>query len=234
VPASPSGSADPPKPADHVFVVDEFDRSSVRNGLGRAAVGGKWSIVADRPDRPDYAVKDGCGIFDLSRPGLRRTGYLGKVKEKSTEVLVSFNLNKLTEDGPVFVTVLGRRIDHRRAYAADLLIDNRGRVRISLTAFRNSRNGETISPRVIVPGAVRPGDQVYVRMQTFRVHPTQVQAKVWWGDSAEPEDWGVVKMDKDRDLQQAGAVGFSAYLSTGATNAPIRVSLLDITARPVV
>jgi hypothetical protein len=235
VPASPSRSASPPKPAAHLLVLDEFDRSSVRNGLGQASLGGKCSIVADKPDRPDYAVSDGRGIFNLSRPGLGRSGYLGSVQEKSTDVLVSFNLDKLTEDGPVYVTVLGRRIDHRRAYATDLLIDNRGRVRVSLTAFRNSKNGETISPRIILPGAVRPGDQVHVRMQTFRVHPTQVQAKVWWGgDSPEPEDWSVVKMDKDRDLQRAGAVGFSTYLSVGATNAPVRVSLLDITARAVV
>ena len=83
------------------------------------------------------------------------------------------------------------------------------------------------------PGAIRARQQVFVRMQTFRVNPTQVQAKVWWGDAAEPDDWHVVKIDKDRDLQRAGAVGFSTYLSKDASNAPIRVSLQDITARAV-
>ena len=42
-----------------------------------------------------------------------------------------------------------------------------------------------------------------------------------------------MKRDKDRDLQRAGAIGFSTYLSKEANNAPIRVSLQDITARAV-
>ena len=131
------------------------------------------------------------------------------------------------------MTVTGRRIDDNRSYATDLFITERGKVRISLTAYRNSKTGVTISDRVTAPGAIRARQQVFVRMQTFRVNPTQVQAKVWWGDGPEPDDWNVVKIDKDRDLQRAGAVGFSTYLSKDATNAPIRVSLLDITARAV-
>ena len=199
-------------------------------GLGRARVGGKWKIFAEKSDRPDYAVKDSRGIFDLSRPALRRTGYLAEVSERSTDVRATFDLDRLPAGGPIFVTVIGRRIDDRRSYATDLLITERGKVRISLTAHRNSKTGVTISDRVTAPGAIRARQPVYVRMRTFRVNPTQVQAKVWWGDGPEPSRWSVVKMDKDRDLQRAGAVGFSTYLSKAATNAPIRVSLQDITA----
>jgi hypothetical protein len=70
-------------------------------------------------------------------------------------------------------------------------------------------------------------------MRAVGVNPTQVQAKVWWGDGPEPNRWTVVEREKDRALQRSGAVGFSTYLSRAAGNAPIRVSLQDITARAV-
>jgi len=232
-PSSRAPKVDPPAPGADTFVLDDFERSAVTRGLGRARVGGRWKIFAQKADRPDYAVKDGRGIFDLSRPALRRTGYLPEVSEKSTDVLATFDLDRLPARGPIFVTVTGRRIDDNRSYATDLFITERGKVRISLTAHRNSKTGVTISDRVTAPGAIRARQPVFVRMQTFRVNPTRVQAKVWWGDAPEPDDWHVVTTDKDRDLQRAGAVGFSTYLSKGASNAPIRVSLLDIAARAV-
>ncbi|HSU35459.1 MAG TPA: hypothetical protein VLJ88_07350, partial [Propionibacteriaceae bacterium] len=73
-PSSPAPEADPPKPDLETLVLDDFERAAVTRGLGRARVGGRWKIFAQKADRPDYAVKDGRGIFDLSRPALRRTG----------------------------------------------------------------------------------------------------------------------------------------------------------------
>ena len=116
-------------------MLDDFDRSAVTRGLGRARVGGKWKIVADKSDRPDYAVRDSRGIFDLSRPGTAADGISGRASARSpTDVLASFDLDRLPAGGPIFVTVTGRRIDDKRSYATDLFITERGKVRISLTA----------------------------------------------------------------------------------------------------
>jgi len=231
-PTSSAPKADPPPPGPDIIVLDDFDRAVTR-GLGRARVGGQWKTFGEKSERPDYAVKDSRGILDLSSPALRRTGYLADVSERSTDVRATFDLDRLPARGPIFVTVIGRRIDDRRSYATDLHITERGKVRISLTAHRNSKSGVTISDRVTVPGAIRARQPIYVRMRTFGVNPTQVQAKVWWGDGPEPTRWTVVKSDKYRTLQRSGAIGFSAYLSKAAINAPIRVSLQDITARAV-
>ena len=74
-PVTPTDPA--PRPAPAWFALDDFERATVRNGLGTAPIGGRWSILGHRPERKDFAVRDGSAIIALRKPGNGREAYLG-------------------------------------------------------------------------------------------------------------------------------------------------------------
>jgi hypothetical protein len=69
-----------------------------------------------------------------------------------------------------------------------------------------------------------------VQVYQLRDGEARVRAKTWVGSDPEPEDWTISAEDQTAELQDQGAVGFSGYLSGGATNAPVTISLADIKA----
>ena len=222
-----------PRPAPAWFALDDFERATVRNGLGTAPIGGRWSILGPRPERKDFAVRDGSAIIALRRPGNGREAYLGAVKQVSSDLRVSFAIEALPSGGPLYVYVFGRRVADYTAYAAVLYIDPRGRVRLSVSAYLDSQDGLNISD-LVWPTVIGAGETLHVRVQTFRVNPTQIRAKVWRADEAEPVDWAIEMLDKkSAGLQRPGGIGFGSYVSMRATNAPARVRLQDLSAKPV-
>lgn len=230
-PVTPTDPA--PRPAPAWFALDDFERAAVRNGLGTAPIGGRWSILGHRPERKDFAVRDGSAIIALRKPGNGREAYLGKIKQVSSDLRVSFAIEALPRGGPLYVYVFGRRVADYSAYAAVLYIDPRGRVRLSLSAYLDSQDGLNISD-LVWPTVIGAGETLHVRVQTFRVNPTQLRVKVWRADEAEPVDWAIEMLDKKSPgLQRPGAIGFGSYVSMRATNAPARVRLLDLSAKPV-
>ena len=50
--------------------------------------------------------------------------------------------------------------------------------------------------------------------------------------SAEPTDWLVSVTDSASGLQVAGGIGYSAYMSSTGTNAPVLASVDDLWAGP--
>jgi hypothetical protein len=68
-------------------------------------------------------------------------------------------------------------------------------------------------------------------MQVVGASPTSLRFKAWPTGTAEPAAWQLTTTDSTTGLQAAGSVGFWTYLSGSATNAPVVVSLDDLTAR---
>ena len=60
---------------------------------------------------------------------------------------------------------------------------------------------------------------------SLRAKPTRRRTQ-----SSRSESWTISATDETAELQAAGAVGFSGYLSEDATNAPVTLSLNDIKA----
>jgi hypothetical protein len=69
-----------------------------------------------------------------------------------------------------------------------------------------------------------------VRLQTVGLNPTVVQAKVWKAGTVEPAAWQRSVSDSTAALQMAGGIGVSIYVSSSSTNAPVVVSLDDVSA----
>ncbi len=180
-----------------------------------------------------YAVAGGRATFTLT-PALRLTGYLDDVRETSSDLLVTTVLDRPVIGGPLYMSAIGRQISYYENYVADVRVDTQNRVRIGLSKNIDRETNSPISEYLVLPGEIAPGDVISIRIQVFGTSPTTVRAKAWFGEQDEPADWIVSKVEDDPQLQKAGGVGFTTYLSQTASNPPMRVSLLEIAARPVV
>lgn len=208
------------------FVADEFARTAT-SGLGSADVGGAWTTSG----ASGFAVSDGDGIVKLTAPGTSRTAYLPSALENSADTRLSFTTDKVATGGGIYTTFSGRRVSSTEEYRLNVRLGNANNVVASLAALQGNSTPVALSPTVSLPGTYQPGSDIHVRLLTRGTSPTTIQAKVWLGDAAEPDAWTVSATDSYAGLQTSGAVGFTAYLSGSATNAPVNVKLHKIVAR---
>ena len=219
----PAGSA-------RTFAEDGFDRSVV-DGLGTAPIGGPWTVSGEADIRNDYAVDGSRAIFKLSDPAVRRTAYLGGARSDSTDVVATAAVDRSVAGGPIYLTLIGRQINPQTQYVADVRIAEQNQVRLGLIRYVGSPTGSDLAPTVTL-GEVAANEPIHLRLQVYQVRADRanVRAKIWWGSASEPESWTISATDETAELQAAGAVGFSGYLSEDATNAPVTLSLSDIKA----
>lgn len=217
----------PPGPGA-AFASDAFNRT-LSTGLGSADTGGSWTVST----ASGFAVESGAGQWKLSAPGTSRTAYLGSATATSSDLTTSLSTDKTATGGTVFAYVLGRRVATNTEYRSLVRLSTSNSVSVTLEALRGSSSAIALSGAVTVPGTLAPGTVIHVRMQTFGTSPTTLRSKVWLGSASEPTTWTVSATDSYAGLQAAGAVGLSGYLSGGATNAPVTLSVYDVDARPV-
>jgi len=70
------------------------------------------------------------------------------------------------------------------------------------------------------------------RIQVGGTGTTTVRAKAWLAATTEPTNWLVTANDTTAALQAPGSIGVVGYVSGSSTNAPIVVSIDDVTAGP--
>ncbi|WP_375424602.1 PKD domain-containing protein [uncultured Friedmanniella sp.] len=215
-------------PAAGNFVADTFDRT-VASGFGSAPTGGAWTATTSRT-----SVSGGAGVLALPAAGGSADAYLGSTLRTSADVTTTMTLDKLADGGGTYLTTYGRRVSSTADYRARVLVKSTGAASIYVGALQGSSTVVSLSSSVVAAGTVTPGSQIHVRTQVSGTSPTTVRAKLWLGSAAEPSAWTVTgTADSYAGLQTPGSVGVNAYLSGSATNAPVAVSLQDITAAPV-
>jgi hypothetical protein len=80
----------------------------------------------------------------------------------------------------------------------------------------------------VVTGLSQSGGAFFwVRAQVVGTNPTTINVKVWADGSSEPSTWQFTASDSTATLQAPGALGLRAYLSSGATMAPLTLSFDD-------
>ena len=79
---------------------------------------------------------------------------------------------------------------------------------------------------------VQPDTAYRIRVQAWGTGTTNLRAKVWRTDGAEPSAWSVSATDTTAGLQSAGGIAVQAYLSGSATSAPVTLTISDLLARP--
>ncbi len=210
------------------FVADAFSRT-VSGGLGGADLGGPWTVSGG--PAADYSVADGAARFRLPAAAAQRTGLLNGVAQTDVELALTTSLDEAATGGGVFVSAVGRRVGTSGDYRVKVLFAANGTVQLRLS--RTVGTTETTLATTTLPGVTyTPGAQLRVELQVGGTGTTALAAKAWLVGSPEPATWAVTTTDTTAALQAPGAVGVVAYVSGSSTNAPLVVSVDDVTAGP--
>jgi PKD repeat protein len=208
-----------------VVASDTFERA-VTAGLGTADVGGAWVASAGATRQ---SVTEGSAAFALVK-GTNTGSYLGSVAQTSADVRTTLSLSEVPTGGGANVYVIGRRVAANQEYRARLRILADGSVRVAVVRVSGSTTDVPVGTEVLVPGLTyAPGMQLNVRVQVSGTGTTQLAATVWAAGSAEPATPTVSRTDTTAELQAAGSVGLTAYLSASAV-APVNLRFAEFGA----
>ena len=206
------------------LATDSFGRAVV-NGLGTADVGGPWTVSGAASI---YSV-DGTGNVRMATPGMTATLGLQQVSSSNTDLTVSLTADRAPTGSGIFISAVGRRVASG-SYSAKVVLRPSGLVGLSLERAATTGNG-TVQTAINIPGLTyAAGETLLVRLQVTGVAPTTIRAKVWKAGSAEPAAWQRSGTDATASLQAAGSVGYSTYISSTTTNAPVTVRFDDLVA----
>ena len=208
--------------APGVIATDTFERTVV-DGWGQADTGGTWTLTTAASN---FAVAGGMGTMKLAASS-GPSAYLASTSARDVDLRTTLGFDKAATGGGVYTAAVVRRIGTS---------DYRLKVRVTgtdTTAYlaRTVGGVETVLTTASLPGVVvAGGGALSMRIQAVGAGTTTLNAKVWPAGTAEPGAWTTTTTDSTAGLQAAGAVGLYAYLSGSATNAPITVSVPDLSA----
>jgi PKD repeat protein len=206
---------------------DTFTRT-LASGWGPATTGGNWTVSTSSA----FSVNGSVGSI-TSNAGNGRNAYLRSVSSNSSDMTVTFGINKVTTGSGFYASLVGRSIIGSGDYRSGLRYHPDGR--LSLRIGRTSASGsETfIVPETVVPGVTyAAGDRVHVRQQVTGTSPTTIRVRMWKVGTTEPATWHLTTTDNTANLQGNGSIGLVTYLSSGATNPPIVFTVDDLLVTP--
>ena len=217
-------------PAAPAFTArDTFGRTTA-NGLGKADVGGSWSVYGTAAG--NFSVGGGAASLSLPSAGLRTGAYLPSVSTTDADTTLAVTTDK-ANDQTLFVSVIGRRVATNTEYRGKLRLVPGRAVGVQLTRLAGSTTETVIGPEIYPSGLTfTPGTRLRVRLQVTGTSPTTLRMKVWPEGSAEPAAWTVSATDSTDGLQVAGAVGVTPYISGAETVLPVAVQLSDLAVAP--
>jgi PKD repeat protein len=211
-----------PAPAG-VFASDEFGRT-LAAGWGTADQGGAWTVAGSTSN---FAVGAGAGTIKLAAAGAGPTVWLNGVAQADVDTTVDVKLDKAATGGGTYFSLAERRTgtnDYRlkvRAIAG-------GTVSAQLTKVVGGTE-TAVGNAVNVAGLTfNAGDTLRLRFQVSGTGTATLSGKVWKVGSTEPA-WQVTGTDGTAGLQTAGGVGLVPYLSGSSTNAPVTVTVDNLT-----
>jgi PKD repeat protein len=202
---------------------DSFTRT-VANGWGSAETGGPWTLQG----AGSFAVSGGRGSMALASAGAESTASLASVSSTDTDVQLQFALDKPATGGGQFVSVIGRGT-LADGYRAQAWIAAGGAVEVALLRLVGGVETE-LGSAVLTGVSYSPGTLFSLRLQVWGTGTTSLRARVWRSSDAQPTLWAVSASDATAALQASRGVGVVGYLSSTATNAPVVLSVDELTA----
>jgi hypothetical protein len=203
---------------------DTFARTTT-GGWGSAERGGSWTSTGASSR---WSVAGGKGAYVMEAPGVGGWNHLA-VSTAEVDGRVDLSVDKTPTGGGVHLATAVRRTGSSE-YRFDVRLTSTGAVVLGLTRVVDGAE-TTLGGTVTVPGLsyVR-GDVLRLRFQAAGTGPTTLKARVWKVGAAEPSTPQITRTDSATALQRAGGVGVFSYLSSSASNAPVRLSVdnLDV------
>ncbi len=208
--------ASPASAATTVLAKDSFSRTA-QAGWAGADVGGNWTSPNSQPP---LSVSNGKGRMDL-RPGSTSVAELSMPRSATRDVVVDVAADRAATGGGQYFSVVGRG-DSSTGYRLIARVRPTGAVEVSLR--RTVGGSVTVLAATTIKGLVSSGasPQLRMRMSVGGSGPTRLQAKVWRAGQAEPSTWALSAEDASTAVPASGGLGLLAYLSSGATNAPVQ------------
>ncbi|MFD0685144.1 LamG-like jellyroll fold domain-containing protein [Actinomadura fibrosa] len=209
------------------LAADAFGRT-VASGFGTADTGGAWTSVGAAGAT---SVSGGAGRITLGSTTASAGNYLNGVSAGGSDLTLTLATDKEGTGNGVYVWAAGRRVSGAGEYRARVRLRPSGVVSFQLSRTDASNAETAIGTEQTVQGLTyAPGTPLHLRVQVTGAAPTTLKAKVWADGATEPADWQLTGTDATAGLQTAGSVGVRAYLAGNATNAPVVVSVDDLTA----
>ena len=188
-----------------------------------------WRLDPDRIRRESVGERErrarGAG-----EPRARRGRESAIRSQTNMDMRVQFAVDKAATGGGVYLYASDRRLSSTLEYATSMHLYSNGSLGVSIVAYEGSASGITLGSEVTLPFTVMPGTAFNVRMEVTGTAPTTISAKVWPAGATEPTGWTVTQTDSYAGLQVPGGIALHSYLSSGATNAPVTVSVDQLSA----
>jgi len=216
-PRSPGGSA--------VFASESFGRTS-SSGFGLADIGGVWAVAGSAAN---YTVAGGTGLIRIAA-GSGPNAYLGSVSATDTDVTADVALDRIGTTGTTQIALVGRG-NATNAYRGKIGISPAGGVTAYLTKVVAGAES-TITQAAVAGLTYTVGTTLHLRLQVVGSSPSSLKFRVWKGTDAEPSTWRLSTTDATAATQNAGGIGVWAYTSSAITNAPLTLSVDNVSARP--
>lgn len=209
-----------------VYASDAFART-IAAGWGTADRGGAWTVAGTTGS---FAVAGGKGSIKLGTAGTGPSAWLNGVAKADVDTTVDVRFDKAATGGGTYFSLAERRKgtnDYRlkvRAIAG-------GAVSAQLTRVVSGKE-TAVGSAVTVPGLTfKAGDTLRLRFQVSGTGTAALKGKVWKVGVTEPTAWSVTGTDRTAALQVAGGVGLLPYLSGSSTNAPVTVTVDNLTVK---
>ena len=190
----------------------------------RTVQGGAWTAP-----RSNYTVAGGAGKIRIAAAGSGPNAYLNSVSSTDTDLTADFSIDKVGTGNTGTQIALVARGNASNAYRGKVAISSTGAVTAYLTKVVSGAES-TVIQTTVTGMTYAAGDTLHLRMQAIGSGRT-LKFKVWKGSDAEPSAWRLSTTDSTAAVQSASGVGVWTYLSGAATNAPVTVSVDNVSAQ---
>ena len=202
---------------------DSFERS-VNGGWGKAKAGGEWKTTWNAAA---FSADGTSGRIAMAGPRSSASIISDPIKSTSTDAVVDFSLDAVPSGNGAFISYAARTTKAGQ-YQATVRIGSAGNPVV--TVSRVVKGKETSLGSYVLTQPYTAGQPLHLRMVVDGAESTNIQAKLWAGDS-EPAEWGIEVVDNDKTLNEAGTVGLTTYMSGSAGPETVTLAVDKVTIK---
>lgn len=173
-------------------------------------------------------MANGFGLIRVAA-GSGPPAYLPNATGPGADLRLAFQLDKQPTGSGLYLSTFGRRVTNAGSYTGKVRITSTGSVALELVRTPATGSEVSLQGAVVIPGLTHVvGDTLNLRLEVTGTAPTTIRAKIWKTGTQEPTSWQRSVTDNTANMQGAGSVGLSPYLSSSANNAPITVKVDEL------
>jgi hypothetical protein len=214
-----------PPPVSTTLARDAFSRTST-DSWGSAVTGGAWSVAAPVAD---YDVNGVEATARMTGAGQMRSAFLPALRVRDLDAVFRIKTSAAAAGDGQYAYFVARQVNASTEYRAKLHIATAGKVYAQITKVVNNVESQ-VSPYVSVGTIHAANAYIWIRFRITGASPTSLSMKVWKDGAAQPVAWQTTGTESTAALQQAGLLGFRAYLSAATGTVTYAFDDLTVTA----